>query len=233
MPNSYLVDINIPKDALYDMKKYGKVNFSHKLPDVYYPVNSHPDIQIYISDNKTAYTTTQLKPFFENILPNEIKIEGVREELGSRYPENVLFNIASLGNFIVCNKKYTSKEIISYYEKTEKTIINVKQGYAKCNICIVSENAVITEDCGIYNELKKNNIDVLLIKPGNVKLDRFDYGFIGGASGYIDKNLIGFIGRIESHPQFEEIKKFIHKYNKNFVSLGNGGLTDCGSILML
>ena len=233
MSNSFIVDVNIPKDALKELKKYGNIIFSHKLTDVYYPVNSHPDIQIYFCDNKLAYTTKSLKRYYQNFLSKSIRIEEASENLGSKYPDNVLFNIASFGNFVVCNKKYTSKDIIHYYENTDKNIISVKQGYAKCNICVISDNAVITEDNGIYKELSKNNIDVLLINPGYVRLDKFDYGFIGGASGFIDKDTIGFIGRVENHPQFDEIKDFILKHDKKFVSLGNGGLTDCGSILMV
>ena len=42
-------------------------------------------------------------------------------------------------------------------------IINVKQGYAKCSICVVSDNAIITADKGIAKAAIQNRIDVLEI----------------------------------------------------------------------
>ncbi len=232
MTKSFIVDLNIPEDTLAALKKYGNVYFTQALPNVYNPVNSHPDIQIFFADKNTAFTTEHLEEYYRNILPQNICVRGIGENLGCRYPENVLFNIASFGRYIVCNTKYASSDILNYYINANKTIISINQGYAKCNICIVSDDAVITEDKGIYNELIKYDIDVLLINPGIVKLNNFEYGFIGGASGLINNDVIGFIGKIENHPQFEEIRNFICKHNKKYVSLGNGGLADFGSILM-
>ena len=230
MTKSFIIDLNIPKDTLSALKTYGNVYFTKTLTNVYKPVNTHPDIQIFFADKNTVFTTEPLENYYRNILPEEIWVKVIGQKIGNSYPENVLLNIASFGKYIVCNRKYASEDILNHY--TDKTIISVNQGYAKCNICIVSDKAVITEDKGICNELTKYDIDVLLINPGGVKLNNFEYGFIGGASGFIDKDTIGFIGKIESHPQFYEIRDFIHKHNKKFVSLGNGGLADFGSILM-
>lgn len=230
MAKSFIVDLNIPKDTISSLKTYGNVYFTETLRNVYQPVNTHPDIQIFFADKNTVFTTDYLKNYYKDIFTGEICVKGIGQKIGNSYPENVLFNIASFGKYIVCNKKYASEDILNYCK--DKTIISVNQGYTKCNICIVSDNAVITEDKGIYNELIKYNIDVLLINPGGVKLDNFEYGFIGGASGFINNDTIGFIGRLENHPQFNEIRDFIHKHNKEFVSLGNGGLADFGSILM-
>lgn len=230
MTKSFIVDLNIPEDTLSALKTYGNVYFTKTLPNIYEPINSHPDIQIYFADKSTAFTIDSLTEYYRNILPDNVQIRGIGQKPGHSYPKNILFNIASFGKYIVCNRKYASRDILNYY--TDKTVISVKQGYAKCNICMVSDNAVITEDKGIYNELIKYDIDVLLINPGKVKLNNFEYGFIGGASGLINDDIIGFIGKIENHPQFNEIKNFILKYNKKYVSLGNGGLSDFGSILM-
>ncbi len=60
-----------------------------------------------------------------------------------------------------------------------------------------------------------------------------NYGFIGGCSGLLSKNEneIGFLGDIEKHPNFEEIRDFLAKRGKKVVSLSNKKLIDLGSII--
>ena len=41
-------------------------------------------------------------------------------------------------------------------------IFDSKQGYSKCSICVVNENAIITEDNGIARLLKNSQIDVII-----------------------------------------------------------------------
>ena len=111
------------------------------------------------------------------------------------------------------------------------SLIDVSQGYSKCNICIVSDNAAITSDCGVYNALNSNGVDTLLIKERNIDIFGWDYGFIGGASGKIDVSTLVFCGDVLGHPDGDKIISFCDKYNVSCISLSKKRLFDLGSVI--
>ncbi len=148
-----------------------------------------------------------------------------------RYPNDVFFNAVALGKNLICCKKYVHHIITEFSDLNGYRLINVNQGYTKCNICVVNERSVITEDTGIAKKLSDNNFDVLLLKNHCVKLDGYKYGFIGGASGKISEDKIAFLGNIKDHPEYEEIKRFLYKHDVIDVSLSDEPLTDFGSLV--
>jgi hypothetical protein len=66
--------------------------------------------------------------------------------------------------------------------KKNFNIIDVKQGYTKCSVLPVSNNAFITDDISIYNQCVSFGIDVLYVGKGDVSLPGYNYGFIGGCA---------------------------------------------------
>ena len=141
-----------------------------------------------------------------------------------------MVHATALKDYVICNKAYTDKTILDSHNKE---IINVKQGYSKCNICIVDNNAIITSDNGIAKTVAKKGIDVLKISPGYIELRKLDYGFIGGATGIIDNNMLAVNGDINSHPDSEQIKVFAIKYNVDIVPLKNSNIVDIGTIILI
>ena len=97
----------------------------------------------------------------------------------------------------------------------------------------VAGNSVITSDDGIYLSCLKNNVPVLKICQGHIRLDGYDYGFIGGASGQISDNTIFFAGDITVHPDFEKISEFLKFNNIKFLSVPKVPLVDVGSVIEL
>ena len=129
-------------------------------------------------------------------------------------------------------------ELKSYADENGMDIINVKQGYSKCNICVVSDNAIITEDSGISKECRKYGIDVLLLKTKSIKLNGYDNGFIGGATGVLDytnskSKKILFAGNVQNHPEYCDINLFCNKYGAELVSMSDEDLYDYGSIIVI
>ena len=124
---------------------------------------------------------------------------------------------------------YAEKTILDYYNKNGYRIINVKQGYTKCNVCPIADNAFITEDSGICKTVRNtaDDIKVYLLTPGSVRLDGFEYGFIGGASGRYGENIL-LCGSIT---KTEELKKIIDKTNLKIITLSEKELYDFGSII--
>lgn len=149
-----------------------------------------------------------------------------REEIAGKYPSDIRMNSASVGEYIICRKKYTDEMILN----CGKEIIDVKQGYAKCSVCPVNEKAIITDDRSIY-EKTKNIFDVLLIEKGDIYLKNKNYGFIGGSCGKISSDTLVFFGDINTHRNAEEIKVFLNKHNVNYLNLFDGKLRDIGGFL--
>jgi len=182
------------------------------LSDVTYtPVSSHPDIYMCSmgSDNPVFF--------------------GEPSKIGSKYPANIIYNAACTGKFFLHNLKYTDPELLK--SASEMELINVPQGYTKCNTLIVDEDSIITSDEGIAKSCS-HKMNVLLVSPGHIKLQGFSYGFIGGASGRID-NTIYFNGDLSSHPDHKKITDFIKARDLDIKYFSEYPLEDIGSIIAL
>lgn len=155
----------------------------------------------------------------------------ISKNLGTSYPDDVPLNVALVGNYLICNPKYTASEVIESARKREIEIISTNQGYSKCSVCVVSDSAIITEDESIYKACK-NKLKVLLIRKGKVRLPGYDYGFIGGASAYIN-GTVYFFGNIRAHSDFHLIDHFVSENGASIVSLSDSQpLTDIGGIVV-
>lgn len=149
----------------------------------------------------------------------------------SPYPNDCILNAADIGDYIICNSKIIHKSILKSAEKQNKQIINVNQGYAKCSVCIVKRNTIITDDPSIYQECNKGGVSVLFVSKGSVALHGQNYGFLGGASGLIGKNNLLFNGDLTYHKDFLAIKDFLTYHNVKYTDIKNKQLTDIGSII--
>ena len=155
------------------------------------------------------------------------------ENLGYEYPLDVPFNCVIIGTDFICNSKTVSPQILGVAISRNLRIIDVKQGYTKCSLCPVRENAVITDDSGIEKVLLNNGYDVLKVSKGSVRLNGFDYGFIGGCSAMISRDILLFLGNFEIHSDKDRIKAFLQNYGITPQSLNGDDLTDIGSIIPL
>ena len=91
----------------------------------------------------------------------------------------------------------------------------------------------ITADKNISNTAIKNNIDVLLIENKGIILKGYNEGFIGGATGLIENNLLAVNGNIKLHKDYIRIKQFCREYGVDIVSLSDEPICDIGSIIRL
>ena len=193
------------------------------------PVSRHADILInYIGKSTFLSDKHQIElcKFIEDNNGKSVIIENIK----SPYPNDCLLNFADIGDYIICNKSILTDEIIDLLP--QKTIIDVKQGYSKCSVCICKRNTIITDDISVYNAiLPYDNINSLLIEKGSVHINKYDYGFIGGCCGLIDKNLLLFNGDLSLHSDFDKIKNFLYDNDINYIDIKGKPLTDIGSII--
>lgn len=232
MSQNFIVDRRMPKKMIKELKTFGNVFLSAPAYENKINTNiaNHPDIQIHFVNENTAFAAASVYEYYKKILPSYVTVLKGLSDIGDTYPKDCAYNIARINKTIICNIKYADKLIFDYYLKNDYNIINVKQGYSKCNICPISKTAFITEDTGIVNIVTKNTLDIkpYLISPGGVKLDGYNCGFIGGASGITLDNTVLFCGNPKNNNQ---LFKILVKENVKFISLSDADLYDFGTII--
>ena len=193
------------------------------------PISLHADILANYVGNNTFlidYRQNALSEFVERAGGTVKKINNIK----SPYPNECLLNFADIGDYIICNKSILTQEIIDTLPN--KQIIDVKQGYSKCSICIVKHNTIITDDASIYKAVSQyKDIKFLFIQKGSVQIEKYYYGFIGGCCGLIDKDLLLFNGDLLTHTDFDKIKNFLYDNSIRYIDIKGKPLTDIGSII--
>ncbi|MBQ1891005.1 MAG: hypothetical protein II164_01510 [Firmicutes bacterium] len=171
--------------------------------------------------------------------PKTPVFKGNEGLLGPEYPADVLYNAVVTEKFMICNTRTVSPELVRAAEELfpDLMIIDVKQGYTKCNVIPVDDSHFITEDEGIARALMAagasdplSGPEVLLIRPGHVELPGYDRGFIGGCCGRIGDD-IWFNGDISAHPDYESIRKMITSCGLGIRYVPGKPLLDIGSII--
>lgn len=159
--------------------------------------------------------------------------EGAPNELSPLYPGDCRYNAACTGNFFIHRLDITASELLAAAKVScgdELQLINVRQGYAKCSTVIVDEDSIITYDKGIAKPCEAAGMNVLLVKSGFVKLRGANTGFIGGASGRVDDEIV-FNGDLSAHTNFREITAFIEERGLGCKWFESYELEDIGSII--
>lgn len=232
MPKTKLKICHISADAPKIIVDY-IINAGYEIKYVYRKINSeignHPDIymcKLGVYDDSPIFVDNENLP-------------------GIKYPKDCIYNAACSGKFLIHNFDITSPALLdacgvkfsgaddnknSEMSKKNMIPIHVKQGYTKCNTCLIDEDSIITEDKGIAYACLNHGLNVLLISKGFVKLKGFNYGFIGGASGRLGNKII-FNGDLSRHPDFLRIKDFIKSRNLEAIYFKEFPLTDIGSII--
>ena len=195
------------------------------------PVNSHADLQMLHLGNNTILASSEHLCAGE--FDKKFDITAIGAELGNEYPSDVLLNCKIIGKNIFLNTKTIAKEILNFAQNNGLTLINVNQGYTGCSICAINESAIITDDISIYRSAQNFLNDVLFISKNSIRLNGYDYGFIGGCCGKLSHNKLAVNGRIESHKDCNKIIDFLNKYDIEIIELTSEILTDIGGILPL
>lgn len=194
-------------------------------------IGSHADLLFSYCNEKMAVISPNQSLLIKKVMELGCRVEEAEFEPFSPYPNDVLLNQTFLGNYFISKLDSASDAVKSIAKNNNLKFINTKQGYSKCSICVVNENAIITEDNGIVSLLKNSQIDVLKIETDFIYLSDNHFGFLGGASGKLSKDTIFFNGNIEEHPSYSAIKEFLDLHNVKPVYDKSYKLTDIGSIV--
>ena len=199
-------------------------------------VASHPDMLVYFGEKLITsrdYYAVAKTEIDEILRISGKSVEFASEVIKSDYPFDVRFNAFTVGNCLFCSEKGVSVAVTDDAKCRGLEIVYVKQGYAKCSTVVVGENAIITADGGIASAAKsRRGIDTLVVSTGGVRLDGYDTGFLGGASGTFGDKVF-FCGNLGGHLECAKITEFCEKHGKKVVSLSSSPLFDVGTIFFI
>lgn len=159
--------------------------------------------------------------------------EIISNECNVKYPGDCTLNCFILGQAIFAKQCITDKNILLYASVNSLSFADVKQGYAKCSTIPVDENSFITDDSSIYKKGKELGFDCILVSKGDVKLNGFEYGFIGGCAFKPNKDKLAFFGDITKHRDYKKIKDFALSKGITVEYLTKHDLYDLGSVIPL
>ena len=178
----------------------------------------------------TAVVAPQVYSYLVNYLTNRGYAVFGASPQEERYPKDAGLCVCRVGKHIICNPKTVDPVLRAFLTGS---LIDVKQGYTKCSVCVISDEAVITSDTVIAKRAAQHNIDVLQIAPGDIRLDGFPTGFIGGASFLIDDHTMAFTGTLQQHPDQERILSFLKNHGIRPVFLTEEPIFDIGGAVPL
>ena len=215
-----------------EIENLGHTVISSDTVDIFpIPEQKHADMQI-LPINNDIFLINECTVLAEK-LPKE-RLLFCNKKAGNKYPEDILLNFLYLNNTLYGKLSAIDKNLLDYCKENNIKTVNINQGYARCSTLVLNEKALITSDLSIEKALKKDGVEVLLISSGNIILDGYDYGFIGGASGKIDENTVVFLGNITNHPDYRRIENFCENHNISIkIICKDMPLTDIGGIVKI
>lgn len=224
-----IVAENFPEKSLKILKEYGKIARTKSNKNLMKGLDTHTDILVHPLPSGELVVDRENFEYYKKIFPDKNIIPS-HSILSKKYPKDVSLNAFTFKNYFIHNLKFTDKVLLDYYKNSGYQMINIKQGYAKCS-CLVTNDFIITSDGGIYESLR-DFIPIYKIKHGEIRLQNFNYGFIGGASGALGKKIF-FTGDFSHHSSHEEILKIIKKYDYEIEILSDETIEDFGSIYFI
>ena len=226
-----IVDKRAPKLALEKLEEYGELLLFESSDSTYSAISGHPDIFFcQLPDNSLIVAPNAPKEFLKVLKNRNLPFKFGKNRVGEKYPKSAHYNAVVNSNFLIHNLQITDSEIINSCQ--EKKLINVRQGYVRCNLIPLPDGSFICSDMGIYKELKKQNLELLYVNPNGIELPGFPNGFIGGTMGFNNGKLF-ILGSLKYFPEGKKIEKFLEKKSIEIVELYDGPLFDGGSIFFI
>ena len=196
-------------------------------------IASHADLQLLHLGGKSVLTSACSENTKDMLNALGFEHEEMEKAAGDIYPQDCLINMTFLGKNSILNPDTVDPKILQFLEKNDYNMIAVKQGYTKCAILSVCEDAIITADHGIAKIAEDYGIEVLEIRDDKIHLEGYANGFIGGCGGMVEKGILGTSGDLRSIQDCNNIKDFLRNRNIYAENLGGKELWDIGGILPL
>lgn len=219
---------NSIKDLL---KKYNiKVVASKNHPNLDKYIADHPDLSIHPVNSKKFIVAKELYDYYKDELKDfDIELIPSYNEILSKYPKDCLLNVGRIGSSYIHNN-YTDIRLEDELENNKINHIFVKQGYSKCSTLDLNYDTIITQDKGIHKAVKNSGYNSYLIEPGDILLEGYNTGFIGGVGGLISKNKMLLSGNPKTYTYGDKLINILEEYEIEPI-FPDLCFTDIGSII--
>ena len=117
-------------------------------------LSSHADLSVFHAGDNHIFLAEYLKKseLYDNLRRLGFEVTVPEVKWGACYPDDCSFNLFFNGDYVICNKDTANESILRHLGSSPKLVF-CKQGYCKCLICAVDDNAIITEDISISGAL--------------------------------------------------------------------------------
>ena len=136
MEKIILISRDVPLSVEKILSKYGQIRKLAPHKDLQWQVASHGDMLSFWDKSQGILFTDGEYLGANPETFKDIRVSVIDERLGSKYPEDIYLDALALGDVIVCREANTARRITD-----GKRVVNVKQGYAKCSVCLLDEKS--------------------------------------------------------------------------------------------
>ncbi len=227
----FLINERTPFEIRTSLERFGCCIPLPAFSEIPEPVSRHPDMLIAKLDD-TLFVHREYQKGQEILASLGVPFIISETPVGKAYPEDVRLNCFTVGNCLFAKENAASAAVLAWAKENGKTLVPVKQGYAKC-ATVVAGGAIATADKSIFHAAEKAGVPALLFTPYHIDIDIYDTGFLGGACGEIDEHTLGFFGKIEELSYFSELQAFFSQRGVNLLSLSEKPLFDFGGMITL
>lgn len=194
-------------------------------------VRTHPDMSIFKYDEETLIASQESFEYYNEIFKaTKINVINANEDPLAKYPGDVKFNALRVGEHLICKKDVCAEAIVARFDE-DKTI-NSSQGYVKCSVIDIGGEYFVSDDKYLHDIIKNLGHKSMLIDKGLVKIKDYDYGFIGGSSGYA-RDKIFLTGHIKDEANRLRLEEFARSINKELIYLTEYDIFDVGTLMIM
>ena len=194
-------------------------------------VATHPDMSLFKYDEVTLIASRESFDYYSEIFKaTKIKVINANEDPLKKYPGDVKFNALRVGEHLICKKDVCAEAIVSRFDQSK--IINSSQGYVKCSVIDIGGEYFVSDDKYLHEIIKNLGYKSMLLDKGLVNIKDYDYGFIGGASGYA-RDMIFLTGHIKDEANRIRIEEFAREINKELIYLTEYDIFDVGTLMIM
>ncbi len=225
----FFINSGTPSEIRAALSRFGICVPLPPLPSLPEPIRRHPDMLMAKLD-EVVFLHREYREAQDLLRSAGIPFRLSEKRLGASYPEDIALNCFCVGNALFAGRRGASPDVIAWAQESGKTVVPVRQGYAKCST-IVAGGAIASADKGIVRAATEVNVPALLLPPHPIGIEVYDTGFLGGACGLIHENLLGFFGKIEDHPSYRALADFFSRFGVTLLSLSDAPLFDLGGMI--
>lgn len=202
-------------------------------PNLPEPVACHGDLQLCHLGGADLLVEPGAPGLGAALARRNFRFPGSCPPAGKEYPADVPLGLLLLAPFCFGNLQAAAPDALEYLRRHGWEPVRVRQGYAKCSTVIAGKGIAITADKGLWEALSRRGIDCLKVEPGDILLDGYDTGFLGGCCGLIAPKALAFTGSLDRYREGEKVQRFLGAHGVRAAALSDGPMIDIGGILPL